>query len=133
MVRQLKGFSRKIGFLSVFLLIISFLVLGSCPLKKAIHVYLNGTNQTEQTGGGQGKNLASVICVGGESSFSKKMSLPERPTEANAPLFTAVLITAFWAISAMFKSDSLILFSREREPLPLYSVPLYLRNRTFLI
>ena len=133
MIAGLKDISVHFRFFSVFVLIASFLMLGSCPMKKAIQVLLNGSAQTEQTGTGNGKSLASVICVGGESSFSKKMTLPERPTEANAPLLTAVLITTFWAIWALFKSESQIFFLREPNLSLLHSVPLYLRNRTFLI
>jgi hypothetical protein len=130
MVKQLKGYFENFRFLSVFFLVVSFLVLGSCPMKKSLQVLLNDSAQTEHSGPGHGKSLASVLCVGGESSFSKKLALPERPIDANAPLFTALIITAFWY---SFKSDSREVFLGESNSSSYQPVPLYLRNRTFLI
>ena len=133
MIPRLKDISGHFRFLSVFVLIASFLVLGSCPLKKAIQVLLNGSAQTEHTGTGHGKSLASLLCVGGESSFSKKMSLPERPAETNVPLLIGILFTAFWAIWSVSRSGSKSLSFRQSGFLAIYPVPLYLRNRTFRI
>ena len=133
MIPRFKDIYRHFRFFSVFLLIASFLVLGSCPLKKAIQVLLNGSAQTEHTGTGHGKSLASVLCVGGESSFSKKMSLPERQADTNAPLLVGILFIAFWAIWSVSGSGSQSLSFRESGSLSIYHLPLYLRNKTFRI
>ena len=133
MIRRLKDISGPFRFLSVFVLIGSFLVLGSCPMKKAIQVLLNGSAQTEHTGTGHGKSLASVLCVSGESSLSKKMSLPERQAETSAPVLIGILFTAFWAIWSVLRSGSQCLSFRESGCLAIYPVPLYLKNRTFRI
>lgn len=133
MILRFKEISGRIRFFSVFVLIASFLVLGSCPLKKAIQVLLNGSAQTEHTGAGHGKSLASVLCVGGESSFSGKMSLPERQADTNAPLLIGILLTSFWAIWSVSRSGPQSLSFREMGPLAVYPVPLYVRNRTFRI
>lgn len=133
MADQLKKVHENYRLLSVLIVIVSFLVLSSCPLKKAIQVWLNGTLQTEHTLMGHGKSLISLVCASGENSFDNKISSSLRKPEANAPLFTAILLTAFWAIGFFSKSDSRILSFREPNPLPIHSVPIYLRNRTFLI
>lgn len=133
MIHRFKDISGHFRFFSVFLLIASFLVLGSCPLKKAIQVLLYGSAQVEHTGTGNGKSLASVLCVGGESSLGKKMFLPARQAETNATLLVGILFIAVWAIWSVWRSGSQSLSFRESDSLAIYPVPIYLRNRIFRI
>ena len=129
-LRQPSGYLRS---LSAFMLIVGFLVLGSCPLKKAIHTLVKGSGQTEQAGAGHEKNLASVICLGSENSFIKKMALPERQTETTSPAFIAIIFTTFWTIWSLFRSQAHDFSFRDGSPESISPVPVYLRNRVLLI
>jgi hypothetical protein len=132
MIDGFKQFSGNFRSLSVFALIVSFLVLGSCPLKRAVQVMLDRSVETEHTGVKHKNSFTSVVCLDSESSFSNKMSLPERQAENSASVFTAVLFTAFWVVW-LFKSDSQFFRFRDFRSVSLESVPLYLRNCTFII
>lgn len=133
MINKLKVSSGFLRSLSAFMLIVSFLALGSCPLKKAIHTLIYDSNQTEQAGAGHEKNLASVICLGSENSLTKKMALPERQTETTAPALIAIIFTAFWAIWSLFRSEAHAFSFRDATPERISPVPAYLRNRALLI
>jgi len=133
MIDGFKQFSGNFRSLSVFALIVSFLMLGSCPLKRAVQVMLDRSVETEHTGVKHKNSFTSVVCLDSESSFSNKMSLPERQAENSASVFTAILFTAFWFVWSLFKSDSQFFRFRDFRSVSLESVPLYLRNCTFII
>ena len=133
MINKRKVSSGYLRSLSAFMLIVGFLAFGSCPLKKAIHTLIYGSNQTEQAGAGHEKNLASVICLGSENSFTKKMALPERQIEVTSPAFIAIIFTTFWAIWSLFRSEAHAFSFRGTSPESISPVPVYLRNRVLLI
>lgn len=132
MIKRIKEFSGISSSLSIFVLIVSFLLLGSCPLKKAFQVLLKAPVETGHTNSGNGKSLAAKVCFAAESNFSKIL-LPQRKTGANAPLFFTILFTSFWDIQYLFKSGTQPFSFGEPSPIHLHFVPVYLRNRTLLI
>ena len=133
MIKRLKLSSDIFRSLSVFVLILSFVVLGSCPLKKAIHTLVKDSVESTNHDTGTEKSLSQVVCAGTENTFSKKLAMPERVTELSAPAFTAIIFTAFWAAWSLLAPESSNFTFQEPSLLVLDSVPTYLRNRILLI
>ena len=133
MIKRLKSSSDIFRSLSVFVLILSFLVLGSCPVKKAIHTLIKGGIESTNQGTGTEKNLAQIFCAGTENTFGKKLAMPERITTVSAPAVTAVIFTVFWAAWSLLWPESSNFTFQEPSLLVLDSVPTYLRNRILLI
>lgn len=133
MISRLKQFSGKFRILSVFALVISFLVLGSCPLRKAVQALVDRSVDTERGALKQTNSLSSVVCVDSESSFINKMTLPERQVENKDFIINAFLLITFLSVWSLFKLDSQLFRVRNLRFGSLRSVPLYLRNNTFII
>lgn len=133
MIVGLRQFSGNFRTLSVLVLVVSFLVLGSCPLRKAVLSLMNSTVTTEQGSPKHTSSLFPVVCVASESSFTNKMTFPEPQAENKASIFTAILLIAFWSVRSSLKSDSQLFRGGKLLTLSAKSVPLYLRNNTFII
>lgn len=133
MIVGLRQFSGNFRTLSVLALVVSFLVLGSCPLRKAVLSLMNSTVTTEQGSPKHTSSLSPVVCVASGSSFTNKMTLPEPQAENKASIFTAILLIAFWSVRSSLKSDSQLFRDGKLLTLSAKSVPLYLRNNTFII
>lgn len=133
MISRLKEFSENFRKLSVFILVLSFILLGSCPLKKAVQSMLEGLVETEHTGLKYTNSFSSVVCLDSERSFINKITLPERQAENIPSISTAILFAAFWSAWRLFKSRSITIRVRDFRSVSLKTVPLYLRNSTFIL
>lgn len=117
--------------LSAFLLIAAFLVLSYCPLRRTIQHLLKDPHETEQSG--VGRQMASAVCQGIIDGSDTKITMPEPKSKISIPVFTAIVLSLFYAIWRFCCSNRSIAFQRKFLAAYLNSVPIYLRNRILLI
>ena len=122
---------NKIRPLFAFLLVTAFLVLSYCPLRRAIQDVLGRSTRTQASGSRQQQLVA--LCQGISDRTGTNLIKPEAAAQVKAPVF-AILVA--WACGLTWR----FYFIRQRHtPVGDFSltyldpVPIYLRNRIFLI
>jgi len=117
--------------LSAFLLVTAFLVLSYCPIRRTIQHLIKGPQETEQSDAG--RQVASTVCRGIIDGSGTKITMPEPKSEVSIPMFTAIVLSLFYAVWIFFCFNRSITFHRKLLGAYLNSVPIYLRNRLLLI
>lgn len=115
-------------------LILVFLGLGSCPVKKAFHALLEESSGKEQTQDrfDKARSSVNITCNSADNSISQKLSLPERAfTLSHSPEFflTTFLRFDFPSLDRGYK----LKYNQELSSINPDAVPVYLRNRILLI
>ena len=115
---------------SALLLLIAFLVLSYCPLRRTIQNLLKGTHETEQTIALNGKRSVSMICMGMADHSSTQLTLPEPPHEV---AFYATVLAVFNFTRPQFIRKKGSFYDQKQQiPIP-QPIPLYLKNQSFII
>ena len=126
--------SRNIKSTIGFSLIFVFLGLGSCPVKKAFHAFLEEVSGKvqNQDRNDRAKNSVNITCNSADDSLTQKLSLPEREfTLSHSPGFFLTTFLRF-DFPSFEKGYNL---KHDLEITSSYpdAVPVYLRNRILLI
>lgn len=112
------------------LLIVVFLGLGSCPVKKAFHTVLGSPALSLHAG----KGPVAAACSGAEKSFSQDLSSPQPGVTFTPSLLPAGFLSSFPDFGiAPLAGKQQALYSGSRALLHLKTVPVYLKNRSLLI
>ena len=104
---------------SGFLLIIAFLLLSHCPLRRTIQNLIKGTNETG--------------CRGILNSSNNKLNLPVPTFEIRTPAFTATVLKFYYPIRSLTTSEGDSASDRRQRGGYLNSIALFLKNRILLI
>lgn len=133
MYHPAKIYPQKLRPAIVLLLLVAFLLLSYCPLRRTIQALIKGIHQTEQTKASNGTQLTSKICLGFVNDTNEKLILAEPKSGNRAIAFEFIAVLIFYVISSFFA------ISREHRingfffrGLPV-TIPLYLKNRVLLI
>lgn len=106
-----------------------FLLLGSCPAKKAFQSFLDPLPK-EQSALGKGKSALSSPCTT-DNSFAEQIALSERTLTVNS---TFLVLAVFFVFPFPFINERLnksfyrVFVKAAPDP-----VPVFLRNRSILI
>lgn len=117
--------------LSASLLIIAFLVLSYCPLRRTIQNLIKGTYKTEQAGNGQ--QAAPVVCQGIIDRPGAKFTIPQPNPGISIPKVIIIVLSLFYPVRQFPCSEKGVVIQQEFLVAYLNSVPIYLRNRILLI
>ena len=116
--------------LGAFALILLFLTLGSCPVKKVFQFSFLPNAPTEQKTGSEASGRIDVSCTYSEKTAVKASVNPYRTSNQVPPapelLIFKALLMALLPVSLTRAYP--LLFPENLQP-----VPVYLRNRTLLI
>ncbi len=111
---------------SIIVLIVAFLWLSYCPLRKTIQDFITGTHHTEQTNAGITLKPVSLICL--DIADRKIIKLANPQTEFIAlPALLVITLILFLPFRGFYNE---YVFCHQP---PLHSVPIYLTNRVLLI
>ena len=116
--------------MAAFALILLFLTLGSCPVKKVFQFSFFSNAPTEQKAGTEASGRIDVSCTYSEKSVVKA---PVQPDRASNPVPPAPEFLIFTALMLLLLPVSLTRAYPVLYPETLQPVPVYLRNRTLLI
>lgn len=116
--------------MAAFALILLFLTLGSCPVKKVFQFSFFSNAPTEQKAGTEASGRIDVSCTYSEKSVVKA---PVQPDRASNPVPPAPEFLIFTALLLLLLPVSLTRAYPVLSPENLQPVPVYLRNRTLLI
>jgi hypothetical protein len=112
------------------LVIVVFLGLGSCPVKKGFHTLLGSAALSQDSG----KGSIAAVCSGVEKSLSENLNLPQQAFTFIAPLLPADFLSGFPDLGiAPLAGKQQAMYAGSRPLLHLKTVPLYLRNSSLLI
>lgn len=129
-MKQTERLSKTTTSAIALLLIIVFLGLGSCSVKKGFHTLLGSAAFSQDSG----KGSIAAVCSGVEKSLSENLNLSQQAFTFTPPLLPAEILSSFPDLGigplagkqqAMYAGSCLLLH--------LKTVPLYLRNRSLLI
>jgi hypothetical protein len=112
------------------LVIVVFLGLGSCPVKKGFYTLLGSAALSQDSG----KGSIATVCSGVEKSLSENLNLPQQAFTFTPPLLPADFLSSFPDLGIAPLAGKLqAMYAGSRPLLHLKTVPLYLRNRSLLI
>ena len=126
-------FKKSLQFLrslTSLMIIVIFLVLGSCPVRNALCALVNHRPpNSEQKSTGDLKIIAHDICM--EFGFNKIIPLHKLISSSKALVLTAVLVTAFFVSIGLLTNGNVL--HPKLATAFLNTIPTYLRNRVLLI
>jgi len=122
---------QSLRYLGGLLIILGFFVFGSCPVRNAISSLINDTSQnTEQKNAGNANVLSNHTCTGYTSDDITFFHDGTSSVNPSLPLL-AVIATSLFPPSHLFNKIKFLhdVVSASSAN----SIPIYLRNRVFLI
>ena len=126
-------FKKSLQFLrslTSLMIIVIFLVLGSCPVRNALCALVNhAPPNIEQKPTDDLKIIAHDICM--EFGFNKITPLHKLTSSSKALVLIAVLVTAFFVSIGLLTNGNVL--HPKLATAFLNTIPTYLRNRVLLI
>jgi hypothetical protein len=123
---------KKLQPLTGFVLILAFLLLSYCPLRRAIQDLIKGKLQPTEQAKTKGSRPVSQICLGFVNSANEKLILSQPESEIRTPLVVISLVIFYfiWSSLAVGRVTLVQIYFSRTVSSP---VPLYLKNRRLLI